>query len=115
MAQFSPKGAARVKAAVVRSERTPRNTKSRGRLAGSYSALPIHAKTGGSGIGAASSVTQMTSATVTIWTCDDSGALSATTSTVTCWNKSTTAVGANKHILMQAVAGVGYVCIWEEC
>lgn len=73
----------------------------------------VHAKTGGSGIGAASSDTQMTSGTVEIMVPNITGALQPSGISVTCWNKETSgAVGNNKHILM-ALSPCGYVCLWE--
>lgn len=76
----------------------------------------VEAKTGGSGIGAAASATQMTGADVTIWQCDDAGALTATSATVKAWNKDTAnAVGNNKHIWIAKNAAGLWCVVWEQC
>lgn len=117
MGSISRDGAKRVKRVVERSEKgyynPPPGTRKTGRGSGP---LPyaIHIKTGGPGISAASSVTQMTSGTVAVWIADESGALSDSGDTETVWNKSTTAISANKHGIA-VLTSTGYVVDWIEC
>jgi len=74
----------------------------------------LHIKTGGSGVGAATSVTQMTSGVVAVWNFGPTGAGVDSGETVTVWNKSTTSIAANKHGLA-VMTGCGYVVDWVEC
>ena len=114
MSYISREGAKRTKAVVEQVEAAYVNDPIRGRKpSASNGVCLVHAKTGGSGLGAASSVTQMTSATVRIWIPDRTGALTDSGIDVTFWNKETGgAVSANTHIVM-ALGPCGYVCLWE--
>ena len=114
MSNISRKGAQRIKRVVERVEREYYNPPPDQPGARRSQPYAIHIKTGGSGVGAASSVTQMTSGTVAIWNADDAGALSDSGDTETVWNKATTALAANKHGLAVLAIG-GYVVDWIEC
>lgn len=114
MSYISKDGAKRVKRVVEQAEGgyvNPPPTLSR-----TSGPLPyaVHIKTGGSGISAASSVTQMTSGTVAVWNVDDAGALSDSGDTITVWNKAVSAIAANKHGIAVLAIG-GYVVDWIEC
>jgi len=111
---ISRDGAKRVKRVVDRVERSYFNPPQKGRKGAGPLPYAIHIKTGGSGISAASSVTQMTSGTVAVWIADESGALSDSGDTETVWNKSTTALSANKHGIA-VLTSTGYVVDWIEC
>lgn len=76
---------------------------------------PRHARTQGSGIAAAASVTQMTSGTVDLWGSNATGALSDTTVDVVVWNKATTAIPANTHIMFATDAQGQDVIVWVAC
>lgn len=117
MSNISRDGAKRTKRVVDRVERgyyNPPPGSRKGRSGGGPLPYAIHIKTGGAGISAASSVTQMTSGTVAVWIADESGALSDSGDTETVWNKSTTALSANKHGIA-VLTSTGYVVDWIEC
>lgn len=78
----------------------------------------IHAVTRTGGIPAATSSTQMSSATVDVWMSDSTGKLTSAGYSITGWNKSTkAAVGATAGtpIMLDMDNGGLYVARWEEC
>lgn len=73
---------------------------------------PRLAKTGGGGIPAISGTTPG-SAAVTFQKFDGTN-LSARTETITAFNLSSSAVGANKTVILEWVSGYPFV-VWEDC
>jgi len=114
MAIISRRGAERLKRQLERAEQgrynDPPATSGRPVQIG----YALHFKTGGSGIGAATSVTQMTSGTVAVWEFGPTGAGVDSGLTVDVWNKATTSIAANKHGLA-VMTCCGWVVDWVEC
>lgn len=77
--------------------------------------LILHAVSGASGIGIATSTSQMTSGTVTLRDSPSDGSLSTSTSTITAWSKDTVSAVGNYKELLLCWDGNKYVVFWEQC
>jgi len=111
---ISRKGAERLKRQLIRAETGKVNNPPIPASPGGPIGYGLFFKSSGSGVGAASSVTQMTSGTVAIWTFGPTGAGVDTGETTTVWNKATTAVPANTHGIA-IMTCCGWTIDWWAC
>lgn len=114
MGTISRAGAERLKRQLIRAEQGRYNDPPETSGRPGFYGYAIHFKTTGSGLAAASSVTQMTSGDVYVCEVGPTGAITVTGQTITVWNKATTSLAANKHGIAVLAAG-GYVVDWIEC